>query len=713
MKRPVGVGLAVLAVALLLACHTDSEAVPDPVTQFIPGKWDISFGVLSADDITCRLPSTVITVEQSGSEVSGHYEGYGTGLCHTLGHDVTVSMGAGSILGSSGDSLASLFLGGAGFQLDGQPWPEGLVGNVRRLVATGGPVPLVVTGQWYATPHPTTVPAGTAEFIRIEPDPISTPLTDSQQVTITVLGSDHQPLAPQPLVTVSVSDTSLATIGPSHWLHAGGHLGAFTITAKSGDAHADAVGDVTQAAVRLSLSPAALGLNRGSVAVVGATVLDAVGNTVYGAPLSFVSTNPAIATVSDSGRVAASGSNAGSCWIRVSSGALVDSVPVSVVILPVTFSFADADKAALLQPGDTLQLLLQARDSAFLPVPDSLIHLRSTNPGIASISPVGTVTAIGPLGFADLIATAGPAADTLRILVRAAPAPVVTDSTALPLGSNPASVAIAPNGVMLIGDIGGNGLFLGRLPSHQFPTRISTGGAVYGVALSPDGSRGYVGADSADQVLVINTTTNQVIDSIPELPGGDRVTAVAVSPDGQTLAIGQGPTVRLFNATTLSPLGDIAVPDLVPQLTFHPNQPLLYASSSTSIIEIDLVTRTITRSLTADPAGARAVGSAISADGSELYVAEDDGYLRAFDLASGHVRFARRIEEGAFGVALSASQDLLYVATGNGRGLVIVDRLSGVPISSMATGYSYHVSLDAAGTTAVVVSAYGEVYFVQ
>jgi DNA-binding beta-propeller fold protein YncE len=699
-----------ILVALLGACSHDSEAVPNPTIQFMPGKWDVSFSVLITDDISCRLPTTVLTVEQSQTELSGSFEGYGSGVCTALGVDLAAPMGAGPLVGTAGDGVASLFLRGPTFYLVGAPTPQGLAGSVYRSIPYGGPVPLYPFGTWQATPHPTTVPAGSAEFIRIDPDPLWLSVIDSQQLTITVLGHDRQPLATQPAVVLTSSDTAVANVSPTGWLHAGSHHGMFTITGQSGATFAQAVGVVRSLPTRLFIEPQRLDLNRMSVAGVDGYPTDAAGNQLPGV-LTRRSSDTAIATIDENGFVHASDIHLGSAWIRFSASGLTDSIPVHVVAIPVTL--AVAPHTAVLAPGGHIQLQLEVRDSAGLAVPNPAIQIVSDHPAVVAVTSSGLVTSEGPLGFATIVASVGGLVDTLRVVVRSAAAPAVVDSVYLGSGTSPFSVAVAANGSMLVGDVAGFGVFRGDLPSHQFPTRLATGGQIFGVALNPDGSRGYIASDSTGTVLVISTATNEVIDSIPALPIPGPVNAIAVSPDNRTLAVSQSTHLRLFDAVTLAPLADIMLQHPTPRLTFHPSQPFLYASDYL-VEEIDLTTRTVRRVLGEwQPFGAP-WGSAVSADGTELYVSDVSFGLRVYDLSSGRLKDSEAlVPEVAYGLALSTTQDLIYLTTGDVGKVVIFDRASRVPIATLSIGGAFQVSLDAAGTTALVPSSNGWVYFIR
>jgi DNA-binding beta-propeller fold protein YncE len=251
------------------------------------------------------------------------------------------------------------------------------------------------------------------------------------------------------------------------------------------------------------------------------------------------------------------------------------------------------------------------------------------------------------------------------------------------------------------------------LPGHALTQLDTIGSQVYGVVVSPDGTRGFALVNAPKRVIVLDMATDQAVDSILPLPDAYPLQGLAISPDGQTLAIGQGLHVRLFDAVSLAAKATIAVPEVIIRMAFHPTLQRLYVSAG-AVQEVDLASNTVVRVLGDQLIARGAAGIAIAVDGSELYVVDNGAALLVFNLSTGGLVERTAIDGGqAFGLTLSTTQHLLYMVGGSASGLTILDQASRVPIANLAVGVAYDTGIDATGTTVVVPSIDGGVYFIQ
>jgi uncharacterized protein YjdB len=133
-----------------------------------------------------------------------------------------------------------------------------------------------------------------------------------------------------------------------------------------------------------------------------ASAFDLFGNPVSGASFSWVSLAPAVASVDGAGLARARAN--GSARIVVAAGNASDTATVTVnqVVDAVTVTPAELDLAG---PGSTGQLSAVARDRNGHPVPGATIAWSSLNPGVATVSASGLVTAES-LGTASIRASA-------------------------------------------------------------------------------------------------------------------------------------------------------------------------------------------------------------------------------------------------------------------------------------------------------------------
>jgi YVTN family beta-propeller protein len=692
--------------AILAACSSDSPTNPgggNPQPGPLTGRWVAAVGVLSGSGASCRFPTLMFAMKETGTSLGGTFDSYGKGICIVGGSAYVGATPPGSMTGSVADSVIQITPSLPNFQMTGVVRGDSLIGTLTRtLTLTGGPIGSVsVTGTWRASRVPTDLPAGAGAFIQIQPDLLTISQADSLLPTITVRDSARQGIPVQPPVTLTVSDTTVATISTAGWIKGKARVTSYTVIARSGAAYSEAVGVVLPRAASFVITPQPVVIHRTHEAQLTVRVLDYAGTELTGAPVAYSSSVDSIVTVSASGHLIAPGP-LGRAYIRVSSGGAIDSVPVSVVAVPVSMSLTPATALA---PGDSLQLQVTAVDSVGLVIDTPTVAYASDLPAVIAVSAKGMVKAVAPAGFATITATLGSVVRTTRILSRSGSRPAIVATATL--GGTPYGLAISSTGAMYVGDASGNGLFRGDLPAYDFPLQIPTGGVILGVAFDPAGTRAFVARDSLDRLLVIDVATNQVIDSIVTGAGEDPV-AAAVTPDGQKLIVGTGSSVRVYDAHTFGLLGSIAGTGFTNHFSFHPSQAIVYASSD-SVMEIDLTTVSVLRAFGFTGTTGRPQGTAVAPDGTELYVATESSAVIVYDLATGLAKYTAA--GGGFGLAYSASQDLIYSTGGT---VVVFDRLSMVPIANLFVGgIPRLVALDAAGTTAVVTDQSGWVDFIK
>ena len=114
-------------------------------------------------------------------------------------------------------------------------------------------------------------------------------------------------------------------------------------------------------------------------------------------------------------------------------------------------------------------------------------------------------------------------------------------------GEYPWAVAIAPGNITFISSVRDREVVVLNLSnpgSPQFVGRISLGGNAYGMTLSPDKSQLFVAVENTDRVMVIDTKSYQITQTVDlsvannagqgNFSGRDTI-AVSVSPDGKML----------------------------------------------------------------------------------------------------------------------------------------------------------------------------------
>jgi YVTN family beta-propeller protein len=321
------------------------------------------------------------------------------------------------------------------------------------------------------------------------------------------------------------------------------------------------------------------------------------------------------------------------------------------------------------------------------------VQFTSLDAGVASVSAAGVVRGEA-YGATTVTVTSG--ALSRQVGVSVIGHPILTEVARLPV-SNAFGIAVSPLGAVYV--TSGSHLARATLPSLSFALGPLVGQLPVAIAFDAAGARAYVANVDGRSVSVVDVATNTQthVGALPE-----PVMSVAVAPDGRIYAgLGSGgvavldppsgssafaprATIRLDAGPALPPRGVGYVNGLAP----HPTQPLLYASAPDggAVFEIDLGAGTVRRVF---DTGGKPQGIVVSADGSELYVANEGGPAEIWSLATGTRAATFPGAGGGFGIAVSpdgrqlymtASRDgLLYVLDVAGRSVVHTLAPGGVP----------------------------------
>ena len=276
--------------------------------------------------------------------------------------------------------------------------------------------------------------------------------------------------------------------------------------------------------------------------------------------------------------------------------------------------------------------------------------------------------------------------------------------TALPVNINTLTgvvgkVAFSPNGALLA-TADGNGYVrlwnpaTGRPIGAPLPANTSSSGAVTAVAFSPDAEL-LASADGNGYVRLWNPATGQPVGSpLPVASARNHIPAdvadVAFSPDGKLLATADGNGyVRLWNPATGQPVGTPLPVDPVriPQhviggvtgVAFSPDGKLLATADDDGYVRLwnPATGQPVGTPIPADPTRSAqgnfgVTGVAFSPDGKLLASADDDGYVRLWNPATRQpVGIAipadiGPVNTGVAAVAFSPDSTLLASADSNG-----------------------------------------------
>jgi len=445
------------------------------------------------------------------------------------------------------------------------------------------------------------------------------------------------------------------------------------------------------AATHIDVTPPVVIVAVGQSVQLAAVARDDAGAAIPGAAFTFESEAPAIASVSGGGRV--SGVASGTTTVLVSGQSASARVPVRVGGIPATIAVTPTGPEVL--QGATLQLVATVRDAQGAVIPGALVSFATSNPAVATGAPTGVVTGVGP-GPVSIIVSAPPATVTVEVAVLGHPAGTTVTTAQVPGG--PWGVAISTAGVAYVTSLDG---FLSRadLPATSFGITVPVGQVPTDVAFDPSGARAYVTNQFSRNVGIVDVATNTQVDVIPV--NGDAF-RVAVTPSGQ----------RLYVTTNANNLLVIELPSKTVRLeyalggpgnglVFHPNGVLLYGTTMGGVVyEINTVTDSARALLTTGVLQ----DLAIAHDGSELYIAKEDGNLEIRDAASGALITELSAAAGAFGLRLSPDGRQLYAGIVFGGTVRVLDRATRAVVRSIPISDPRRIAFDRYGTTALITS---------
>ena len=293
--------------------------------------------------------------------------------------------------------------------------------------------------------------------------------------------------------------------------------------------------------------------------------------------------------------------------------------------------------SATLEPGGTQQFTAQFFQNGH--EKKALFSWSSSDPSVATVNSTGTVTAVAS-GEATITATTGMTSGSAHVTVQGQTTPPqffgrVVLSGAGAFGSAVSAPGIAwvsqPNsGLVTRLDISGDtAMVTGSTGAGPLPVQVSANG---------DGSRIYVPTFFSNaMVMSINTSTLAGVDTVFATDHGEDAYGVTNTPAGDTVFLGitNGPVFKIdMRGRTV--LGRIDFPVAAGyHFEWNAARTRLYASQrgfdGGRVFEIDPNSFTNLRTF---ETGGGAQGIQLSADGSKLFVAAQNGGIIVWDVAS-------------------------------------------------------------------------------
>ena len=254
----------------------------------------------------------------------------------------------------------------------------------------------------------------------VAPPSATVAVNSSLTLNAEVLAANGEVL-PDPRISWASADPAIAEVSNSGVV-TGRRVGTVLIAASSRgkDAFAEiTVNPTPVASVRLSTTSRSLMV--GQTFQLGAEAVDGSGNVLTGRPITWSSSNTAIATVNNSGVVTALAAGAVIITAASEGKSAVATVTVSQVpVISVTITPA----TATLVVGQTTQLAAQLKDEAGSILNGRVVGWSTNRASVATVSSDGLVTAISA-GTATITATSEGRSATAAITVNLRPASAI------------------------------------------------------------------------------------------------------------------------------------------------------------------------------------------------------------------------------------------------------------------------------------------------
>ena len=315
----------------------------------------------------------------------------------------------------------------------------------------------------------------------------------------------------------SSSDTAVISVDADGLVTASGN-GTATVTVRSGSVSASATVTVEQTPASIALSQdevvfTALGANK----QLEASVLDANENAMS-AELTWASSDPAIATVDEDGRITAQAN--GTATVTVSTGSTSDLVTLTVAqtvsmieLVPETVTLTAIDQRA--------QIAAAALDANGHPVVAD-IGFASSDSMVATVDGGGVVTALRN-GMTTVTASTGPAASTATVTVR----------------QELARITIVPDLVTLTAVGESTQLQVMALDANGIPMTVDVNLSSSDPAVASVNAAGLITAQ-ADGTATITAT---VRDDGGNVSGSEAITVQVLTPAREPLTVTGDPNV--------------------------------------------------------------------------------------------------------------------------------------------------------------------------
>lgn len=546
--------------------------------------------------------------------------------------------------------------------------------------------------------------SGPGLTLDVTPDSLQLIRADTTRLSVNALdGAGH--LVTGVAVTFESSDTTIATVNNVGLVRSGSVIGRTTIVVSGGGAS-------TMVPIRVIPTPAGVRIAPPDTTIRGThtlqyrgAVVDGSGDTIPDLVLSWRSNDTTVATISATG-LATAKPTAGTTLITAQYRAYAAFAVLRVATpgIPVDITVSPGDTAIV--SGHSVQLTATARD-AFGDLASTPVTWESLDPLKATVSSAGLVHSEGPSGVVGIRASSGSVSRTAVVTVLDT---IVSGRTkvrnrAYAAGISPTNVAYVSQSDLAL-------ILRWNLVSQRVNDSVTVGSIPTEMAFNSTGSRLYVTNQGSGTISVIDVAANTVIDAIPV---GNRPFEVIVEPGDSILWTGKIDSLYGIRLATKEIIARFQIGDVGNGVAIA-DDTVLYVSTHNSgtVVEINLRTRARGRTFNVGGIPQKLV---VSPDGSELYIANESGYIQFWDLASGtQIGSNLTLPASAYGLARRASNGLLYATSAyfGGGYIYVIDPVTRALLhSALVGGSTRHVVFTADGSIGLVPNENGWVDFIK
>jgi gliding motility-associated-like protein len=255
-------------------------------------------------------------------------------------------------------------------------------------------------------------------------------------------------------------------------------------------------------------------------------------------------------------------------------------------------------------------------------------------------------------------------------------------------GSTPitANITVTPVSASLayIPSSASNSVTVVNTQTNQVVNTIPVGATPYATIVGKDGSYVYVASHTSNTISVINAVTGKV----STIPVGNNPASMALSPDGSTLYVSNNGSnnVSVISTATNSTITTINVGISPEDITISPDGSKLYVvcRNSTNVYVVDVASY---RVLATIMVGASPQGLVLSPDGSTLYVANYNGKsVSVINTVTNAVTATIAGLNGPQGLAISGDGKTLYVTNAGANTVAVINTGTNLITASIKVG---------------------------